>query len=57
MIVYNVLSWLIMVLPPAGGWDCRPDWMQYPITRIGFGVIGPIELIEKVAMMQIIPIG
>ena len=48
--VYNVLSWLIMVLPPAGGWDSRPDWMQYPAIRIGFGVIGPAFICAGVAL-------
>jgi protein-S-isoprenylcysteine O-methyltransferase len=27
-------------LPPAGGWNLRPDWLEYKSVRIGFPVIG-----------------
>jgi protein-S-isoprenylcysteine O-methyltransferase Ste14 len=51
--VGNVLFWLIMVLPPTGGWDSRPDWMGYPIIRIGFGVIGSVLICGSVVLFAI----
>jgi protein-S-isoprenylcysteine O-methyltransferase Ste14 len=40
VIVYHCLCYLIVILPPAGGWDARPDWLEYQSVRIGFPVIG-----------------
>ena len=40
VIVWNCLSYLIVGLPPAGGWNLRPDWLEYRSVRIGFPVIG-----------------
>jgi len=40
VIVYNFLCYLIVGLPPAGGWNFRPDWLAYRSVRIGFPVIG-----------------
>ncbi|MHC4691208.1 MAG: S41 family peptidase [Planctomycetota bacterium] len=51
--VCNVLFWLIMVLPPTGGWDSRPEWMEYPVTRIGFGVIGSLLICGSVVLFVV----
>ena len=40
VIVWNCLCYLIVGLPPAGGWNLRPDWLRYKSVRIGFPVIG-----------------
>lgn len=40
VIVWNCLCYLIVGLPPAGGWNFRPDWLAYRSVRIGFPVIG-----------------
>ncbi len=40
VIVCNCLCYLIVGLPPAGGWNLRPDWLGYQSVRIGFPVIG-----------------
>ncbi len=40
VIVANCLCYLIVGLPPAGGWNLRPDWLGYQSVRIGFPVIG-----------------
>jgi len=29
LVLYNVLSWLIVVLPLSGGWDSRPDGLLF----------------------------
>jgi protein-S-isoprenylcysteine O-methyltransferase Ste14 len=50
---YNVLSWLIVVLPPAGGWDSRPDWIQYPIIRIGFAVMGTVFICVSIILFAV----
>ncbi|MFH1616219.1 MAG: isoprenylcysteine carboxylmethyltransferase family protein [Planctomycetota bacterium] len=34
------LGYLIVGLPPTGGWGLRPDWLRYQSVRIGFPVIG-----------------
>jgi protein-S-isoprenylcysteine O-methyltransferase Ste14 len=46
--IYNVayvtvghcLCYLIVILPPAGGWNARPGWLQYTSVRISFPVVG-----------------
>ena len=40
VIVCHCLCYLIVVLPPARGWNTRPVWMVYRSVRIGFPVIG-----------------
>ncbi len=40
VIVYNCLYYLIVILPPAGGWNARPVWLGYQSVYIGFPVIG-----------------
>ena len=40
VIVGNCFCYLIVILPPAGGWNARPDWLGYKSVRIGFPVIG-----------------
>ncbi len=40
VIAWNCLCYLIVGLPPAGGWNLRPDWLGYQSVRIGFPVIG-----------------
>ena len=40
VIVWNLFCYLIVGLPPAGGWNLRPDWFEYQTVRIGFPVIG-----------------
>ncbi len=40
VIVWNFFCYLIVGLPPAGGWKLRPDWLGYQSVRIGFPVIG-----------------
>ncbi len=40
VIVYNFLCYLIMILPPARGYNARPDWLEYQTVGIGFPVIG-----------------
>jgi protein-S-isoprenylcysteine O-methyltransferase Ste14 len=40
VIVCHCLYYLIVILPPAGGWNGRPVWLGYQSVRIGFPVIG-----------------
>jgi protein-S-isoprenylcysteine O-methyltransferase Ste14 len=40
VIVCHALCYLIVGLPPAGGWNARPDWLGYRSVCIGFPVIG-----------------
>jgi protein-S-isoprenylcysteine O-methyltransferase Ste14 len=40
VIVCNCLYYLIVILPPAGGWNARPVWLQHTIVCISFPVIG-----------------
>ena len=40
VIVCNCLYYLIVILPPAGGWNTRPVWLQQTSVRIGFPIIG-----------------
>lgn len=40
VIVWNCLCYLIVGLPPAGGWNLRPNWLGYQSVCIGFPVIG-----------------
>jgi len=38
--VGHALCYLVVGLPPAGGWDARPVWLGYKSVSIGFPVIG-----------------
>ncbi len=38
--VCHILCYLIVGLPPAGGWNARPAWLGYRSVSIGFPVIG-----------------
>ncbi len=38
--VCHALCYLIVGLPPAGGWNARPVWLGYRSVSIGFPVIG-----------------
>ncbi len=38
--VCHALCYLIVCLPPAGGWKARPDWLGYRSVCIGLPVIG-----------------
>ena len=40
VIVWHCFCYLIVGLPPAGGWNLRPDWLGYRSVCIGFPVIG-----------------
>ena len=40
VIVGHCLYYLIVILPPAGGWNARPVWLGYQSVCIGFPVIG-----------------
>ena len=40
VIVWLLSCYLIVGLPPARGWNLRPDWLVYQSVRIGFPVIG-----------------
>ena len=40
VIAWNFFCYLIVGLPPAGGWNLRPDWLEYKSVCIGFPVIG-----------------
>ncbi len=40
VIVCHALCYLIVGLPPAGGWNARPVWLGYRSVCIGFPVIG-----------------
>jgi len=40
VIVGHCLYYLIVILPPAGGWNARPVWLGYRSVSIGFPVIG-----------------
>ena len=40
VIVAHVFCYLIVILPPAGGWNARPAWLGYRSVSIGFPVIG-----------------
>ena len=50
VIVWNLFCYLIVGLPPAAGWNFRPDWLEYRSVRIGFPVIG-LLLICAFALM------
>ena len=51
--VGNVLFWLVVVLPPSGGWDSRPEWMGYAIARIGFGVVGSVLIFVAIVLFVV----
>jgi len=53
VIVYNCLSYLIVVLPPAGGWNSRPDWWEYRSVRIGFAVTGAVFICASIVLFRI----
>ncbi len=38
--VSHAICYLIVGLPPAGGWNARPVWLGYRSVSIGFPVIG-----------------
>ncbi len=38
--VCHAICYLIVGLPPAGGWNARPVWVQHTSICIGFPVIG-----------------
>ena len=40
VIVGHCLYYLIVILPPAKGWNARPVWLGYQSVYIGFPVIG-----------------
>lgn len=40
VIVGHCICYLTVILPPNGGWNMRPPWLQYASVRIGFPVIG-----------------
>ena len=40
VIVCNCLYYLIVILPPAEGWNARPVWLEYQSVYIGFPVVG-----------------
>lgn len=40
VIVGHCVCYLIVILPPDGGWNARPVWMQHTSVRVGFPVIG-----------------
>ncbi len=42
VIVCHCLCYLIVGLPPAGGWNLRPNWLGYRSVFIGFPVIGSL---------------
>jgi protein-S-isoprenylcysteine O-methyltransferase Ste14 len=50
VIVWNGLCYLIVGLPPAGGWNLRPDWLEYKSVRIGFPVIGLLLICASALM-------
>lgn len=53
VIVGNCICYLIVILPPNGGWNTRPPWLQYASVRIGFPVIGSL-LICAGALLAIV---
>jgi len=53
VIVYNCLSYLIVVLPPAGGYSARPDWLDYRSVRIGFAVMDPVLICAAIVLFII----
>ena len=40
VIVGHCVCYLIVILPPDGGWSARPSWMQHASVRIGFPTVG-----------------
>jgi protein-S-isoprenylcysteine O-methyltransferase Ste14 len=40
VIACHCLYYLIVILPPVGGWNARPVWLGYQSVYIGFPVIG-----------------
>ena len=40
VVVFHCFCYLIVGLPPAGGWNARPVWLGYRSVSIGFPVIG-----------------
>jgi len=50
---YNACCYLIATLPPAGGWDHRPDWLMHPDVRIGFVAAGSVLICLGIALFII----
>lgn len=40
VVAHLAVSYLVVVLPPSGGWHARPAWSRDPSVRVGFAVIG-----------------
>ena len=40
VVVCHCLCFLIVGLPPVGGWRLRPAWLEFQSVRVGFPVIG-----------------
>jgi protein-S-isoprenylcysteine O-methyltransferase Ste14 len=53
VIVYNCLCYLIVVLPPAGGYSALPDWLEHQSVRIGFAVVGPVLICAAIVLFII----
>jgi len=56
VVAYVACCYLIAALPPAGGWDHRPDWLTYPGARAGFVAAGSV-LICLGAALSVISVG
>jgi protein-S-isoprenylcysteine O-methyltransferase Ste14 len=53
VIVYNCLCYLIVVLPPAGGYSALPVWLEHQSVRIGFAVMGPVLICAAIVLFII----
>ena len=42
VVVGHCLYYLVVILPPAGGWTARPVWLQHKSVCIGFPIIGAL---------------
>ncbi|UCG55930.1 MAG: isoprenylcysteine carboxylmethyltransferase family protein [Phycisphaerales bacterium] len=40
VITHLAASYLVVILPPSGGWAARPAWMQHPNVCVAFATVG-----------------
>ena len=53
VIVYLSFSYLIAVLPPAGGWRSRPAWLLPAVVHVGFPIIGVTLIAISIILFSI----
>jgi protein-S-isoprenylcysteine O-methyltransferase Ste14 len=40
VVAHLVVTYTLVTLPPAAGWNARPDWLQHTAVRVGFAATG-----------------